>query len=148
MIAQSATRVPDNTAPAVQRQIDHQTELNVRWFASHPEQIERRLKELDREWDIERALETGAASLTLFSLTQYLLGKRRWLLVAGAVPGFLLQHALQGWCPPLVVFRKLGFRTRDEINMERYALKAARGDFDAIPENRDNADELLLATQV
>ena len=45
------------------------------------------------------------------------------------VAGFLLQHAVQGWCPPLPVFRRLGFRTQTEIEEERYALKALRGDF-------------------
>lgn len=45
------------------------------------------------------------------------------------VGGFLLQHALQGWCPPVPVLRRLGFRTQTEIDEERYALKALRGDF-------------------
>jgi hypothetical protein len=45
------------------------------------------------------------------------------------VTGFLLQHAIQGWCPPVPILRRLGFRTADEINRERYALKALRGDF-------------------
>ena len=42
---------------------------------------------------------------------------------------FLLQHALQGWCPPLPLLRRLGVRTQAEIERERYALKAIRGDF-------------------
>ena len=46
------------------------------------------------------------------------------------VAAFLLQHALQGWCPPLPVFRWYGVRTQSEIEQERYALKAIRGDFD------------------
>ena len=54
---------------------------------------------------------------------------RRWFLLPGAVAGFLLQHAVQGWCPPLPVLRRLGVRTADEINQERFALKALRGDF-------------------
>ena len=41
----------------------------------------------------------------------------------------MLQHALQGWCPPLPLFRRLGFRTQEEIARERYALKGMRGDF-------------------
>jgi hypothetical protein len=45
------------------------------------------------------------------------------------VAGFLLQHAVQGWCPPVPLFRRLGFRTAAEIDYERYALKALRGDF-------------------
>ncbi|WP_407921819.1 hypothetical protein, partial [Corallococcus sp. AB049A] len=27
---------------------------------------------------------------------------------------FLLQHGLQGWCPPLPLLRRLGLRTRGE----------------------------------
>ncbi|HSH82103.1 MAG TPA: hypothetical protein VLA19_26550 [Herpetosiphonaceae bacterium] len=42
---------------------------------------------------------------------------------------FLVQHAVQGWCPPLLVIRALGVRTRKEIDVEKYALKALRGDF-------------------
>ena len=44
----------------------------------------------------------------------------------------MIQHALQGWCPPLAVLRRLGFRTAKEINEERFALAALRGDFDKI----------------
>jgi hypothetical protein len=42
---------------------------------------------------------------------------------------FLLQHAVQGWCPPIIWFRRLGVRTSTEIDHERNALKALRGDF-------------------
>lgn len=54
---------------------------------------------------------------------------RRFYLLPTAVAGFLLQHAVQGWCPPMPVFRRLGVRTATEIEEERYALKALRGDF-------------------
>jgi hypothetical protein len=47
---------------------------------------------------------------------------RRWYLLPGVVGGFLLQHALQGWCPPLPLFRRLGVRTSSEIEEERRAL--------------------------
>jgi hypothetical protein len=53
------------------------------------------------------------------------------------VQGFFMQHALQGWCPPLPVFRRLGFRTQYEIEQERYALKAIRGDFGSPAEPAD-----------
>jgi len=50
---------------------------------------------------------------------------------AGAIVlPFLFQHAVQGWCPPVPVFRWLGVRTRQEIDEEKYALKVLRGDFD------------------
>ena len=38
-----------------------------------------------------------------------------------------MQHALQGWCPPLPVLRRLGFRTQNEIERERYALEGVDG---------------------
>ncbi len=55
---------------------------------------------------------------------------RKWLWLSAGVAGFLLQHALQGWCPPVSVFRRLGVRTRSEIDREKYGLKALRGDFE------------------
>jgi hypothetical protein len=58
---------------------------------------------------------------------------RRLFLLPAIVAGFLLQHALQGWCPPVPLFRHLGFRTAAEIDEERYALKALRGDFRNVP---------------
>jgi hypothetical protein len=42
----------------------------------------------------------------------------------GVVLSFLLQHALQGWCPPLPILRRMGVRTRGEIDQEKYELKA------------------------
>jgi hypothetical protein len=45
---------------------------------------------------------------------------------------FFVQHALQGWCPPIPAFRALGVRTRPEIDREKYAIKALRGDFQNI----------------
>ena len=64
------------------------------------------------------------------------------------VATFLLQHAVQGWCPPVPVFRRLGFRTQPEIDHERYALEALRGHFEAVTSahgQRDGADQALEA---
>lgn len=60
------------------------------------------------------------------------MASRRLLLVPAVVLGFLAQQALQGWCPPVPVFRRLGFRTRREIDAEKDALKALRGDFQTV----------------
>lgn len=128
MVATSRTRVPESTDEQVNERIRRHTEMNIAYYMAHPERIDKRLKALDEEWDIERALETGSATLSLFGL---IFGqvRRRWLLLPLVVQGFFLQHALQGWCPPLPVFRRLGFRTRDEIATERFALMSVRGDF-------------------
>jgi hypothetical protein len=51
------------------------------------------------------------------------------LVLPALVMAFLFQHAVQGWCPPVPVLRRLGFRTVYEIEDETQALKALRGDF-------------------
>jgi hypothetical protein len=105
----------------------------ARIAAGGVEAINRRLAELDREWDIERALEANAATVSLIGLTLGRTVDQKWFLLPTVVAGFLLQHAVQGWCPPLPVFRRLGVRTRTEIDYERYALKVLRGDFRGLP---------------
>ena len=130
MIPSTIDRVPRHTAEHVNEQIRRQAEEDVkRVAAGGPEAIERRLEELEREWDIERTLEANAATLVTVGAGLALLADRRFALIPLVVGGFLLQHALQGWCPPLPVFRRLGVRTQAEIDAERYALKALRGDF-------------------
>lgn len=130
MISSTAMRVPEHTAGHVNECIRRRTEENVaRYATAGPEAIDRRLEELDREWDIERVLETNAATVTLIGVGLGTFGDRRFYLLPAVVGAFLLQHAVQGWCPPVPIFRRLGFRTASEIDEERYALKALRGDF-------------------
>jgi hypothetical protein len=122
MLANTSTRVTQHTRPEVTGRIARETIRRVEYFRLHPEDIPDRLAELDREWDIERALETGSSVLSLSGLMLAVLKSRRWLILPLAVQGFFLQHALDGWCPPLPVLRRLGFRTAEEINRERQAI--------------------------
>ena len=138
MIPSTVERVPLHTAPHVNERIRRRTEQKiVQVVAAGPAAIERRLKELDREWDIERTLEANAASASLLGLALGATVDRKFFLFPAAVAGFLLQHAIQGWCPPVPVFRRLGFRTQTEIEEERYALRAFRGDFRDVPQVRE-----------
>jgi hypothetical protein len=137
MLAVTRERVRENTAAEINQQIRQQTERNIMHsIVGGPEEIARRLEELDREWDVERMLETMAPSFTLLGLTLSVTNGRKWLIVPAIVQTFFLQHALQGWCPPVPLLRRLGFRTMDEINEERYALKALRGDFNKLSSDR------------
>ena len=113
MIPSTAQRVPEYTADHVNQQIREQTRRNVeRVAAQGPAAIDRRLRELDAEWDIERTLEANAATITAVGSGLALLVDRRFALVPLVVGSFLLQHAVQGWCPPLPVFRRMGVRTQ------------------------------------
>ena len=126
-------RVREHTDPEVLRRIDQETARRIEECAAQgPETISRRLEELDGESDIERYLEINASALALGGLALGSFVNRRWLLLPGIVLPFLLQHGVQGWCPPVPLFRRLGVRTRREIDVERYALKALRGDFDGL----------------
>ncbi|SFN79659.1 hypothetical protein [Nitrosospira briensis] len=121
----SADRVRHSTAPHVNREIDRQTNSNIRRYANSSEEvINRRIGELDKEWDVERALEVNASTLALTGLLLGVTVNRKWLALPAVVLSFLLQHGLQGWCPPVPLLRRSGVRTRSEIDREKYELKA------------------------
>lgn len=139
-------RVSAHTSDAINRRIARQTEERLATLiGANQDTISRRLLELDREWDIERMLEANAATVVLASATLAVVGDRRWGLLTMAVGAFLLQHAVQGWCPPLPILRRLGFRTAGEINEERLALRLLRGDFAYVPQT--GKDALTLAQE-
>jgi hypothetical protein len=130
MLPSTAERVPEHTPEHVDQRIEQQTIANLKCYATaSPEVIRERIAQLDAEWDIERTLEANASALALIGVSLGAFVNKKWLILPGIVAGFLLQHALQGWCPPVPVFRRMGFRTSYEIDQERYALKAFRGDF-------------------
>jgi hypothetical protein len=134
----TAQRVELHTAPDLNAAIRQRADAEVvRLEGASAGEIAERLRALDREWDVERLLQTNASIVVLLGLTLAATVSRRFLLLPAGVFSFFAQHALQGWCPPIPVFRRLGVRTQREIERERYALKALRGDFDRMP----NADE-------
>lgn len=117
------------------RRLDRERLNRIRRFATAPSaEVTEHLADLDKEWDIERRLEANAASIMLISTALAATHSKRWLILSAVVPGFLLQHAIQGWCPPIEVFRRLGARSRNEIDAERTSIKALRGDFTGLPE--------------
>lgn len=128
-IPSTVGRVPNQTAEHVNQQIRLQTEKNIiRAAYEGPASITQRLGELDREWDIERLLEANAATVMLAGITLGVTVDRRFLALPALVAGFLLQHAIHGWCPPLPIFRRMGVRTASEIEYERHRLLTMRGD--------------------
>jgi hypothetical protein len=116
-------RVRRRTPAHVNARIDRQTRASVDDSAAlGQDAIVARLQEIDREWDVDRALMLNFAILG--SLT-YELGRHRhwgWMVFFRIQQAFLGVHALVGWCPPLPVFRRLGFRTAKEIAAERALL--------------------------
>ena len=126
-------RVELHTSPKLNEAIRQRADAEiVRLEGAPAAEIDQRLQALDAEWDVERLLQTNASVFVLVGLALATTVSWKFLLLPAGVFGFFAQHALQGWCPPIPVFRRLGVRTQREIERERYALKALRGDFDAV----------------
>lgn len=130
----TARRVENSTDSRLNERIRARTDAElVRLESAGDDEIADRLRELDDEWDVERLLQVNASVLVMLGVLLGARVDRRFLVLPAAVFTFFGQHALQGWCPPIPVFRRLGVRTHREIARERYALKAMRGDFDDLP---------------
>lgn len=122
-------RIRERTSEESNRRIDLQTRAAIAEALESREGILARLAELDREWNVDRALMLNfaisgsvSASLAMWDL------RRRgrlggWGLVFFSQLGFLAYHAIRSWCPPLPVFRRLGFRSSREICAERVLLE-------------------------
>lgn len=121
--------VRERSSDKVNRRIDRETRGAIAEVGDDPAAIRARLAELDREWTIDRALMANFAvvgGLTAFTTMRNLVREGR----LGAIGvlfwtqiGFMLHHAIRGWCPPVPVFRRFGFRTAREIAAERCALE-------------------------
>lgn len=120
--APNASRVAAHTPPHVNRRIEAATLRSLKYHEAYPAEIPQRLEDLEREWDIERMLITNASTLMLLGVGLATTVNRRFLALPAAVSGFLLMHALQGWCPPVSLFRRMGVRTQSEIDWERCML--------------------------
>ena len=143
-------RVRANTATEINEKIDRQIMESVRFYSGMSEdKITQRIHDLEREWDMERLLETNASALAFTGLVLGVIRNKKWLFLPGIVLPFLLQHAVQGWCPPVPLFRRLGVRTREEIEREKFALKALRGDFEEIDSLRrgEEAEDAVEAAK-
>jgi hypothetical protein len=137
-IVGTAERVRKTTSARTNQEIDEEIINNIESYRlKGGVGIASRIKQLDKEWDIERTLEINAAIAALTGTLLAAFVNRKWLVLPAIVTTFLAQHAIQGWCPPLPLFRKLGIRSRPEIDREKYALKALRGDFNNIHSTND-----------
>ena len=142
-----------NTTPDALKAIDTSIEEKILYFSTQPKDvISKRIHQLEREWDIERWIETNASSLALTGLVLGLTKSRKYLVLTGTVLSFLLMHAIQGWCPPVPLLRKMGVRTRSEIDREKFALKVLRGDFQDVARNpqafkQNPASEVISAVK-
>lgn len=125
-------RVRRRTPRRIRDRIDRET-LEHLWegWGESGHRLSRRIARLNQEWDVERALALGTAGLSLLGLALGAAVDRRHLWLPAALLGSLALHALGGWSPPVALLRRLGIRSRQEIDVEKFGLKLMRGDFTA-----------------
>ena len=129
--------VRQSTAPEVNRAIRERTDEAIHSVRRDPDRIRERILAIDAEWNVERALEIATGAASVIGLGLGLRGRRGGLAIALAAQGFLLEHATLGWCPAVPLLRRLGFRTQQEIERERYTLRALLRDrFDTVHSDR------------
>lgn len=150
---QSSTDAARTHAPGeVNRRIDSEVERCVQFMAEQTDRsvIGAYLEDLEREWDLSRVVTVAASTVGLVGWALVPARGWAWKLAGGVAAGLLLQQGLVGYGPLATVARRLGVRTRREIDLEKFALKALRGDFQRIPHEGGplaRANAALVAAQ-
>jgi hypothetical protein len=147
--ARSRDNVRAHTPFSINQRIDQSTMKRIWFYATQPkEAITRQLAEMDQEWDVERIMATQSAVLGLTGLLFGTVGKKRWLLLPAFSLASLLQHGIWRASPVVTLLRRLGFRTRREIDAEKYALRILRGDFDSLKNISEDTHRAIEALRL
>jgi len=105
-----------------------------------PTAIDERLEELESEWTAGRAAKATAGVLIVSGMALGLTVSLWWLalpIVGGAV---LVQYLFGRTSLVGELFHAIGFRPGSEIDKEKLALRALRGDFAHLPTVHTNED--------
>lgn len=98
-----------------------------------PQAITDRLTQLEREWSAGRMTKAAIGVSIVVGLGLTALAGPWWLILPAVGGFFLLQYLFsrQSWLG--ATFREMGFRSGADIDQEKFALRALRGDFKALP---------------
>lgn len=109
--------------------------------------IDERLTEIEREWSAGRMTKATIGVMILTGIALVAIANPWWLALPALGGLFLLQYLFgrSSWLG--TAFHEMGFRTGSEIDQEKFALKALRGDFRNLPsvheiENKDDIARL------
>ena len=106
--------------------IRRQLQVNVAYYARRLDLIEERLRDLEREWDVERVVAVGAGVATLAGLVLGIF-KKKWALLPVGAAALLIAHSADGCCDRLPVLRCLGpGLPRDSTPWKGWASRVAR----------------------
>ncbi|QJW99009.1 hypothetical protein [Frigoriglobus tundricola] len=92
-----------------------------------------RLRQLDREWSAGRMTKATIGLLIVIGLGLTGLAGPWWLALPAVGGLFLLQYLFSRTSWLGATFQEMGFRSGAEIDQEKFALRALRGDFKHLP---------------
>lgn len=118
------------------RRCDDQTKLEARLACladAGPQAISDRLDDLDREWSAGRMTKATIGVLIVAGLFLTALANPWWLILPAVGGFFLLQYLFSRTSWLGATFQEMGFRSGADIDQEKFALRALRGDFKNLP---------------
>lgn len=112
-----------------------------------PQAITDRLDQLEKEWSAGRMTKATIGVVIVIGLALTALAGPWWLILPAIGALFLLQYLFSNRSWLGATFHEMGFRSGAEIDHEKFALKALRGDFKHLPtvheiENKDDIARL------
>lgn len=102
-----------------------------------PAAINDRLAHLDREWSAGRVTKATLGVVVVAGLALTALVDPWWLVLPAVAGAFLLQYLFGRTSWMGRVFQEMGFRPGSQIDQEKLALRALRGDFRHLPTVHD-----------
>lgn len=118
-------------SPVAPRAIDRRVEAAIgaqlRYCAGNRRRIDRRLRELEDEWDIESVLDSQLSLVASLGVIVGAVVNRRVPSIPAAWPAALVRLTARR-LPLATALRRIGLRTSHEIEIERVALRLLRGD--------------------
>ena len=118
------------------RRCDDQTKLEARLACladAGPQAISDRLAQLDREWSAGRMTKATIGVLIVVGMALTALAGPWWLILPSVGAFFLLQYLFSRTSWLGATFQEMGFRSGADIDQEKFALRALRGDFKKLP---------------
>ena len=112
-----------------------------------PQAITERLNEIEKEWSAGRVTKATIGFIIVAGLALATVAGSWWLILPAFGAFFLLQYLFSRVSWLGAMYRELGFRSGAEIDHEKFALKALRGDFHQLPtvhqiENKEDISRL------
>lgn len=112
-----------------------------------PQAITDRLNQLETEWSAGRMTKATIGVMIVVGLALTALAGPWWLVLPAFGGLFLLQYLFSNRSWLGATFHEMGYRSGAEIDHEKFALKALRGDFKHLPtvheiENKEDISRL------